>query len=219
MVTENAYPPLQFVDPEDRRGDRLGVRRDGRDRQAAELRRSTTRTSSWDAMIPAVAEGQYDIGMTGITIRDDRAEQVDFSDPYMRSEMFMLVRADEDRFTDEASFAGARGPADRRPGRHHAVLRRGLRPARRQRGEPADQALRDLRRPRAGAARRRRRPGADRRHRRRGLRRGQSRRLQADRRADGRRGLRLHLPQGLGPRRAGQRRDRRDEGRRHASTR
>ena len=55
-------------------------------------------------MIPAVSEGQYDIGMTGITIRDDRAEQVDFSDPYMRSEMFMLVRADEDRFSDDASF-------------------------------------------------------------------------------------------------------------------
>ena len=56
-------------------------------------------------MIPAVSEGQYDIGMTGITIRDDRKEKVDFSDPYMRSEMRMLVRADEDRFTDAAGFA------------------------------------------------------------------------------------------------------------------
>ena len=55
-------------------------------------------------MIPAVSEGQFDIGMDGITIRDDRAEKVDFSAPYMRSEMFMLVRADEDRFSDEASF-------------------------------------------------------------------------------------------------------------------
>ena len=61
--------------------------------------------SSWDAMIPGVSAGQYDIGMTGITIREDRAAMVDFSDPYMRSEMFMLVRADEDRFTDAASFA------------------------------------------------------------------------------------------------------------------
>jgi polar amino acid transport system substrate-binding protein len=55
-------------------------------------------------MIPAVSEGQYDIGMTGITIREDRAEKVDFSDPYMRSETRMLVRADEERFTDAASF-------------------------------------------------------------------------------------------------------------------
>jgi len=45
------------------------------------------------------------MGMTGITIRDDRKEQVDFSDPYMRSEMVMLVRGDEARFADAASFA------------------------------------------------------------------------------------------------------------------
>ncbi len=30
---------------------------------------------------------------------------VDFSDPYMRSEMVMLVRGDEERFSDAASFA------------------------------------------------------------------------------------------------------------------
>ena len=56
-------------------------------------------------MIPAVSEGQFDLGMTGITIRDDRKEQVDFSDSYMTSEMVMMVRGDEARFTDAASFA------------------------------------------------------------------------------------------------------------------
>ena len=56
-------------------------------------------------MIAAVSEGQYDLGMTGITIREDRKEKVDFSDAYMRLEMVMMVRADEDRFTDAGSFA------------------------------------------------------------------------------------------------------------------
>jgi polar amino acid transport system substrate-binding protein len=56
-------------------------------------------------MIPAISEGQADIGMTGITIRDDRKEKVDFSDAYMRSEMVMLVRADEARSTDGPGFA------------------------------------------------------------------------------------------------------------------
>ena len=55
-------------------------------------------------MIPAVSEGQYDLGMTGITIKDDRKEKVDFSDAYMRSEQFMLVRGDETRFTDAKAF-------------------------------------------------------------------------------------------------------------------
>ncbi len=104
VVTENAYPPLQFVDP--RTGDAIGWEYDAMEEIAERLNFTLViEITSWDAMIPAVSEGQYDVGMTGITIRDDRREKVDFSDAYMRSEMFMLVRADEDRFTDGASFA------------------------------------------------------------------------------------------------------------------
>jgi polar amino acid transport system substrate-binding protein len=104
VVTENAYPPLQFVDPAT--GQAVGWEYDAIAEIAQRLNFDLViENSSWDAMIPAVSEGQYDIGMTGITIREDRAEMVDFSDPYMRSEMHMLVRADEDRFDDAASFA------------------------------------------------------------------------------------------------------------------
>jgi polar amino acid transport system substrate-binding protein len=43
--------------------------------------------------------------MDGITITDERKGQVDFSAPYMVSQQFMLVRADEARFSDASSFA------------------------------------------------------------------------------------------------------------------
>jgi polar amino acid transport system substrate-binding protein len=103
VVTENAYPPLQFVDP--KTGETIGWEYDAMAEIAERLNLTLSIVNmSWDAMIPAVSEGQADIGMTGITIRDDRREKVDFSDPYMRSEMLMLVRADEDRFADEAGF-------------------------------------------------------------------------------------------------------------------
>lgn len=103
VVTENAYPPLQFVDP--KTGKPVGWEYDAMNEIAKRLNfKVKYEHSSWDAMIPAISEGQYDIGMTGITIRDDRKEKVDFSAPYMRSETFMLVRADETRFSDEASF-------------------------------------------------------------------------------------------------------------------
>ncbi len=106
VVTENAYPPLQFVEPGT--GEAIGWEYDAMAELAARLNFTPIyQDTSWDAMIAAVSEGQYDIGMTGITIRDDRAEMVDFSDPYMRSEMFMLVRADEERFADEAGFHAA----------------------------------------------------------------------------------------------------------------
>ena len=104
VVTENAYPPLQFVDPAS--GEAIGWEYDAMAEIAERLNFEIVYENiSWDAMIAAVSQGQYDLGMTGITIREDRAEQVDFSDSYMTSEMVMLVRGDEDRFSDSAGFA------------------------------------------------------------------------------------------------------------------
>ncbi len=104
IAVENAYPPLQFVDP--KTGEARGWEYDFMAEASKRLDFTPVYENiSWDAMIPAVSEGQFDMGMTGITIREDRAEKVDFSDPYMRSEMVMLVRGDEDRFDDAASFA------------------------------------------------------------------------------------------------------------------
>ncbi|MFO1210603.1 MAG: transporter substrate-binding domain-containing protein [Amaricoccus sp.] len=102
VAVENAYPPLQFVDA---KGAAIGWEYDAVAEMGKRLNfKPVFSTMSWDAMIPAVSEGQADMGMDGITIRDDRKEKVDFSAPYMRSEMFMLVRANEDRFKDESSF-------------------------------------------------------------------------------------------------------------------
>jgi polar amino acid transport system substrate-binding protein len=103
VVTENAYPPLQFLDKE---GKPAGWEYDAMAEIAKRLNAVVKyENTSWDAMIPAVSEAQYDMGMTGITIKDERKEKVDFSEPYMRSEMLMIVRGDEARFTDAASFA------------------------------------------------------------------------------------------------------------------
>lgn len=102
VVTENAYPPLQFIDAS---GAAVGWEYDAMAEMAKRLNMQVQyENSSWDAMIPAVSAGQFDIGMTGITIRDDRKEAVDFSAPYMRSEMVMLVRGDEARFADAKGF-------------------------------------------------------------------------------------------------------------------
>jgi polar amino acid transport system substrate-binding protein len=104
VVTENAYPPLQFVDP--KTGQQIGWEYDAMNEIAKRLNfKVEYQNTSWDAMIQAVSDNQYNIGMTGITIKDDRKEKVDFSDPYMRSQQFMLVRGDEARFTDAKTFA------------------------------------------------------------------------------------------------------------------
>jgi polar amino acid transport system substrate-binding protein len=103
VVTENAYPPLQFIDPKS--GQQVGWEYDAMAEIAKRLNATVEyQNTSWDAMIQSVSDNQYNIGMTGITIKDERKEKVDFSDPYMRSEQFMLVRGDESRFTDAKTF-------------------------------------------------------------------------------------------------------------------
>ncbi len=103
VASENTYPPLQFLDKD---GTPVGWEYDAVAEIAKRLN-ATVRyeTLAWDATIAAISQGQYDMAMNGISITDERKQQVDYSDPYMRSEMLMLVRADESRFTDAASFA------------------------------------------------------------------------------------------------------------------
>ena len=103
-VTENAYTPLNFADPASGKG--IGWEYDAFAEIAKRLNLKVEwKLSSWDTMIEGVRQGQYDVGMDGITINDERKGQVDFSDAYMLSQQFMLVRADESRFADKAAFA------------------------------------------------------------------------------------------------------------------
>ena len=103
-VTENAYVPLNFADPETSAG--IGWEYDAMNEIARRLNAEVEWSlTAWDVMIEAVRTGQFDIGMDGITINEERSQQVDFSDPYMTSEQFMLVRADDDRITGKNSFA------------------------------------------------------------------------------------------------------------------
>ncbi|MBN1487873.1 MAG: transporter substrate-binding domain-containing protein [Anaerolineae bacterium] len=102
-VTGNDYTPLNFVEPV--LGKAVGWEYDAVNEICRRLNCEVDwQVSSWDTMISAVKEGQFDVGMDGITITDERKEQVDFSDPYMVSQQFMLVAADEDRFTTPEEF-------------------------------------------------------------------------------------------------------------------
>jgi polar amino acid transport system substrate-binding protein len=56
--------------------------------------------AAWEGMIQAVANGQYDAAADGITITPDRAQIVDFSDGYISIEQRLLVRIDEERFSN-----------------------------------------------------------------------------------------------------------------------
>lgn len=103
-VTGNDYTPLNFVDPAT--GKAVGWEYDAVNEIGRRLNCEIQwDVCTWDTMISAIREGQFDVGMDGITINEKRKKQVDFSVPYMVTQQFMLVRADEDRFADEKAFA------------------------------------------------------------------------------------------------------------------
>ncbi|HET8729467.1 MAG TPA: transporter substrate-binding domain-containing protein [Alphaproteobacteria bacterium] len=102
-VTENAYYPLNFVNPSTGKG--VGMEYDLINEIAKRLNAKVEwGLSAWDVMIEAVRTGQYDVGADGITINDERRQQVDFTDPYIQVDQFFLVRADEDRIAGPESF-------------------------------------------------------------------------------------------------------------------
>ena len=103
-VTGNDYIPLNFIDPAS--GEAVGWEYDAVNEICRRINCVVSwQVTSWEAMIQAVAEGQFDVGMDGITITAERAEVIDFSDAYMTSQQFMLVRADELRFDTPGAFA------------------------------------------------------------------------------------------------------------------
>jgi len=102
-VTGNDYTPLNFIDP--KTGKAVGWEYDAVNEICARLNcKVDWQVAAWDTMIAAIHEGQFDVGMDGITITDERKQQVDFSMPYMVSQQFMLVRADESRFATAEEF-------------------------------------------------------------------------------------------------------------------
>jgi polar amino acid transport system substrate-binding protein len=102
-VSSNDYVPFSFIDQVT--GGVIGFEYEVLDEICRRLNCVLEhRTAAWEGMLAAVNRGEYDLGHVGITIRDDRRSQVDFSDPFVVVEVKMMVRLGEDRFNDQESF-------------------------------------------------------------------------------------------------------------------
>ena len=107
IAVENAYNPFNYINEE---GEAVGydydLFRDMCERLNCE---PVFVETSWDAMV-AIMGGAgdfdtFDIGADGITITEERAENVDFSNPYIQLSQVLLTRIDEDRFETSDEFA------------------------------------------------------------------------------------------------------------------
>ena len=104
IAVENAYLPFNYISLAT--GEPTGWDYEAIDAMCALLNCTPVYVeAAWDGMIQAVADGQYDMAADGITITEERAEIVDFSDGYINIEQRLLVRIDEDRFSNAEELA------------------------------------------------------------------------------------------------------------------
>ncbi len=52
--------------------------------------------TAWDAILAGVDSGRFDIACNGVDYTEERAQKYDFSDPYVYTEIVLVVRADND---------------------------------------------------------------------------------------------------------------------------
>src|SRR5690606_17267842 len=82
VAVENAYLPFNYIDPST--GEPAGWDYDALNAICGLLNcQPTFVEAGWEGMIQAVADGQYDMAADGITINEERAQLVDFSDGYI----------------------------------------------------------------------------------------------------------------------------------------
>lgn len=100
-----AYPPFEYVDEET--GEYVGfdmdlIREIGA-RMGVEVE---IINAAWDGIILGLNSGHYDVIISAMTITNERARAVDFSDPYFATGQVIVVRADDDRIQEPADLAG-----------------------------------------------------------------------------------------------------------------
>ena len=104
IAVENAYLPFNFIDPET--GEGVGWDYDAWGIICERLNCVPVfEETAWEGMIVAVSQGLYDVGADGITITEERAVIVDFSQGYIQLAQVILTRAGEDRFASAEELA------------------------------------------------------------------------------------------------------------------
>ncbi len=103
VAVENAYPPFNFIGQD---GQPAGWDYDVWQEICLRLNCVPVMEEwAWDGLFEAAGAGEFDVAADGITITEERAKIVAFSDPYMEYGQTLLARADEDRFASADEFA------------------------------------------------------------------------------------------------------------------
>lgn len=102
--TEGTYPPFTYHDASgELTGFDVEIAREVAKRLGVEVQ---FEEAPWDSLLAGIDAGRFDSVFNEVSIRDDRKEKYDFSDPYISSGAVLIVRDDN---TDIKSLADLKG--------------------------------------------------------------------------------------------------------------
>lgn len=93
VVSDTSFVPFEFKEDGEYVGFDIDLIHAVADEAGFEINFETT---NFDGIIPGLQTGQFDIAIAGIGITEERAEKIDYSDPYYESGLRLAVAEDND---------------------------------------------------------------------------------------------------------------------------
>src|SRR5690625_1503363 len=103
VASDTSFVPFEFEEDGEYVGFDIDIINEIADRVGFEVDLATT---NFDGIIPGLQTGTFDIAIAGMTITEERAQSVDFTNPYYKSGLRIAVAADNDEVTGLEDLAG-----------------------------------------------------------------------------------------------------------------
>ncbi len=106
VATDAAFPPFEFVDEATKEivGFDIDLMNAIADKAGLDIRYQNV---AWDPLLAGMADCQYDMAISAMTITPERAEEFGFSDPYINAGQIVAVQADDDAIGGPEDLEGA----------------------------------------------------------------------------------------------------------------
>lgn len=103
VATDSSFVPFEFEEDGEHVGFDMDIVQAIADEVGFEIELDVT---NFDGIIPGLQTGAFDIAIAGITITEERAENVDFTDPYYQSGIRIAVPQDNEDIEEMEDLAG-----------------------------------------------------------------------------------------------------------------
>lgn len=105
VATDAAFPPFEYVDENTKEIIGFDIDLMNAIAEKADLE-IVYQNVAWDPLLAGMADCQYDMAISAMTITAERAEQFSFSDPYINAGQIVAVQVDNDTINGPEDLVG-----------------------------------------------------------------------------------------------------------------